>query len=163
MDHDPTPLMYLKYAAYRFGIAHATLERWCRDGRIPCFCVKNIEKNRCRSGRAYLIDPKVLRTYLDEHDLDYHTRSGITRGIPPTAQEAGVRPWMQEECSEMVNLALDSMDGREKESVIMRAKGYTLEQIGSRIGVTKERTRQILLRAYGKARKRIEKEIGEPV
>ena len=64
-----------------------------------------------------------------------------------------------EQASTSVNLLLDKLEPREREIIRMRAgldnlgqKGLTLEKIGEKLGITKERVRQLNVRAMRKLR-----------
>jgi len=63
---------------------------------------------------------------------------------------------VQEQAVSRVNHLLDSLDPRERQIIRMRAgldnyqEGMTLEEIGQQIGVTKERVRQLTVRAMNK-------------
>ncbi|MFN4259820.1 MAG: sigma-70 family RNA polymerase sigma factor [Gemmataceae bacterium] len=62
----------------------------------------------------------------------------------------------QEQASERIHRLLDSLDPREREIIRMRAgldnysEGMTLEEIGQQLGITKERVRQLNVRAMSK-------------
>src|SRR2546423_760846 len=63
-----------------------------------------------------------------------------------------------EQATHKVNRLLDSLDPREREIIRMRAgldnnaEGMTLEKIGEKLGITKERVRQLNVRAMKKMR-----------
>jgi len=67
-----------------------------------------------------------------------------------------------EQASHKVNRLLESLDPREREIIRMRAgldnnsEGMTLEKIGEKLGITKERVRQLNVRAMKKMRSLVE-------
>jgi RNA polymerase sigma-32 factor len=65
-----------------------------------------------------------------------------------------------------INLALDTLTPREQ--VIIRERqmqedGVTLESLGERLGISKERVRQIEANALGKLKRALIEQVGDPV
>lgn len=75
--------------------------------------------------------------------------------LPSTSEQSQVEKIERQELSEIVNSLIDTLSTREKQIIMMRfgvniSRDYTLEEVGKKFGVTRERVRQIELKALKK-------------
>lgn len=108
----------------------------------------------------------LRRAAMSQVSLDTPVDEGEDRSLSDRiADESAPRPWEDVESEVTANLVGQLMDGlRDREVQILRHRfGFdgeepmTLEEIGQRFGVTRERIRQIEAAAIGKMRKRLKK------
>jgi len=106
----------------------------------------------------------LRRAAMSQVSLDSPMEDGEDRSLRDRiADESAPRPWDEVESEVTANLVGQLMDGlREREVEILRHRfGFngeepmTLEEIGQRYGVTRERIRQIEAAALGKMRRRL--------
>lgn len=114
--------------------------------------------SRCRVARTVSIDEdhglttgSTLAHELRDADKDDHTNK--PRSLLDVLATCGATPEQLAMASEAHGI-LDTLGDRERDVVARRIMGETLAEIGERIGVTRERVRQIELHALRLLRKR---------
>ena len=136
------------------------------DGNMSL--IRAIEKfdytqgNKFSTYATWAIMKNFARSIPAEHNLLERFRTGKDESLPALDRAAGDQ--FREELinarqRQMIVGILDQLDSREKDIIMFRfglsqgAEPQTLEQVGTRLGVTKERIRQLEARALRKLRK----------
>jgi len=127
-----------------------------RGNKFSTYASWAIMKNYARS----IPEEKVRRErYVTGHDEVFDQAADLRSNESTQLQVA-------EQAARRVNRLLEHLDPREREIIRMRAgldqpAGMTLEQIGERLGITKERVRQLNVRIMKKLRDFAEEHGGE--
>jgi RNA polymerase sigma factor (sigma-70 family) len=120
---------------------------YARGNKFSTYASWAIMKNFARS----IPDEKTHRErFVTGHEEMFETRTDYRSDEQEQITQA-------EQAAGKVNRLLDQLDPREREILRMRAgldneEGLTLEQIGQRLGITKERVRQLNVRIMKKLR-----------
>jgi RNA polymerase sigma factor (sigma-70 family) len=109
---------------------------------------------------SWAIMKNFARSIPDERNYKerYVTgRDEVFEAAPDARSDEAELVGSAEQAAHRVNRLLDHLEPREREIIRMRAgldqpEGMTLEQIGRRLGITKERVRQLNVRIMAKLR-----------
>lgn len=129
---------------------------YSRGNKFSTYASWAIMKNYARS----IPEEKHHRErYLTGHD-------DVFTGSPDVRSDEAEQLQAAEQAARRVNRLLDYLEPREREIIRLRAgldapEGMTLEQIGQRLGITKERVRQLNVRIMKKLRDLAEQHGGE--
>jgi RNA polymerase primary sigma factor len=136
------------------------------DGNMSL--IRAIEKfdytkgNKFSTYATWAIMKNFARSIPAEHSLLERFRTGKEEVFQHSTETRGDQfreELVNQRQRQMIMGILDQLDGREKDIIMFRyglsqgAEPQTLEQVGSRLGVTKERIRQLEARALRKLRK----------
>jgi RNA polymerase sigma factor (sigma-70 family) len=136
------------------------------DGNMSL--IRAIEKfdytkgNKFSTYATWAIMKNFARSIPAEHSLLERFRTGKEEVFQHSTEKRGDQfreELVNQRQRQMIMGILDQLDGREKDIIMFRyglsqgAEPQTLEQVGTRLGVTKERIRQLEARALRKLRK----------
>src|SRR5580704_4956747 len=136
------------------------------DGNMSL--IRAIEKfdytkgNKFSTYATWAIMKNFARSIPAEHSLLDRFRTGKEEVFQHSTETRGDQfreELVNQRQRQMITEILDQLDGREKDIIMFRyglsqgSETQTLEQVGSRLGVTKERIRQLEARALRKLRK----------
>jgi RNA polymerase sigma factor (sigma-70 family) len=136
------------------------------DGNMSL--IRAIEKfdytkgNKFSTYATWAIMKNFARSIPAEHSLLERFRTGKDEVFQHSTEKRGDQfreELVNQRQRQMIMGILDQLDGREKDIIMFRyglsqgAEPQTLEQVGTRLGVTKERIRQLEARALRKLRK----------